>query len=164
MAIVTPTDNPKLPRNRCVMELLVAFVLSHCFSVYVGVLSQDWVRFLPFSFLQGYTKKSRDRSWVSSLVVMVITFSNMYCTPVFNNFDGYWLSFITLPSVYVFCVFNLASFVLFTKFVIFVARVQHTNRSLLLPMYLAAPQNVRLFRISILLLCQPPWFPNSVQL
>ena len=41
MAVITPTDRPKLVRNCCVIELFVAlFVLSLCpFDISVGVES-----------------------------------------------------------------------------------------------------------------------------
>ena len=49
---ITPTDRPKSVRNRCVIEVLVAFfMLSRCFLDFsVGVRAFDWVRSLPFSF------------------------------------------------------------------------------------------------------------------
>ena len=50
---VTPTDRPKSVHNSCAIKVFGGvFMLSRCFldcSVGVGVLSQDWVRSLPFS-------------------------------------------------------------------------------------------------------------------
>ena len=56
VTVVTPTDRPKSVRNRCLIELFcgVVCVVTCPFdiSVGVGLLSQDWVRSLPFSLKQ----------------------------------------------------------------------------------------------------------------
>ena len=57
MAIVIPTDRPKVVRNRCVIEVFGGvFVLSHFFlefSIGLGAFVIG-VRPLPFSLSDGY--------------------------------------------------------------------------------------------------------------
>ena len=51
MAVVTPTDRPKLVRNSCVIEVLVAFLCCHLkFSVDVRafVIGLDQISFFFF--------------------------------------------------------------------------------------------------------------------
>ena len=57
ITIVIPTDRPKSVRNRCVIEVLVAFLCFHVafwnFLSVWGFLSKQGVRSLPFSFSDG---------------------------------------------------------------------------------------------------------------
>ena len=53
MAVVTPIDRPKSVRNRCVIEVFVAFLCCDfafwTFLLVYGLLSENGVRSLPFS-------------------------------------------------------------------------------------------------------------------
>ena len=62
VAIVTPTDRPKSVHNRCVIEVLLAFLCCRiAFWVFLwvyGLLSWEWARSLPFSLTWSYTSAS----------------------------------------------------------------------------------------------------------
>ena len=62
VAVVTPTDRPKSVRSRCVIELFGPCLCCHfalmTFLLVYGLLSQDWVRYLPFSLVYYSFPKS----------------------------------------------------------------------------------------------------------
>ena len=106
LTAVSPSDRPKLVRNRCVIEVFVSVFLC-CYDAFwiflwvEGLLSYDWVRYLPFSqTCSDWCTNSpilKNCAWTRKIIIILCviwlareSFSSFMKTSLLLNFSYQW--------------------------------------------------------------------------